>query len=122
MKRKKIALIYPISNVFNNDNQTPGYRNDESLLKMMRDEKRLWACPNLSLLTIAALADDFFDVVLIDENVEKINFDEKYDLIGITAMTFQANRAYEIADKFRAKGIKVLLGGIHSTVCHARRG
>ena len=40
----------------------------------------------------------------------------EYDLVGITAMTHQATRAYEIADRFRAEGVPVVMGGIHPTV------
>jgi len=39
------------------------------------------------------------------------------DLVGITAFTSQANRAYEVAAHFRNLGIPVVMGGIHATVC-----
>jgi radical SAM superfamily enzyme YgiQ (UPF0313 family) len=35
------------------------------------------------------------------------------DLVGITAMTTQAKRAYALADAYRALGVTVFLGGIH---------
>ena len=38
------------------------------------------------------------------------------DLVGITTHTQTANRAYEIADSYRARGIKVVLGGIHASI------
>ena len=53
---------------------------------------------------------------LTDENVTDIDFGEQPDLVGITALTVTANRAYAIADGFRAKGVKAVLGGIHPTV------
>ena len=37
------------------------------------------------------------------------------DLVGITAMTTTAHRAYEIADHFRRRGIKVVMGGMHAS-------
>ena len=70
----------------------------------------------LALPTLAALTPPDLEVILIDENVEPINFDEKVDLVGITSMTSLAPRAYEIADEFRCRGTKVVLGGIHASM------
>ena len=39
------------------------------------------------------------------------------DLVGISTMTYLAPRAYEIAAKFRARGVKVVIGGIHASMC-----
>lgn len=62
---------------------------------------------------IAGMTPDNFDVKIIDENVEDIDFSEKPDIVGITGMTAVINRAYEIADIYRQRGTKVILGGIH---------
>jgi bacteriochlorophyll C8 methyltransferase len=51
------------------------------------------------------LADELFD--------DPIDFDGQYDLVGITTRTMNVTRAYEIADGFRARGVKVVLGGVH---------
>ncbi|MCD6408601.1 radical SAM protein [bacterium] len=67
----------------------------------------------LSLSTVAAWFPPEAEVRIINDNIEEINFDEKVDLIGITALTSTAPRAYEIADKFRERKIPVILGGIH---------
>lgn len=72
--------------------------------------------PSLSLNQVAAATPPEWEVVIIDEVQEEISFDGNYDLVGITAMTHQAVRAYQIADRFRAAGAKVVLGGIHPTV------
>lgn len=71
----------------------------------------------LALPTLAALTPPEHTVKIIDEEVEEVNFDEHFDLVGITAMTFKATRAYEIASEFRKRGITVVMGGIHATVC-----
>jgi len=71
--------------------------------------------PFLGLITLASHTPEDVEIVLIDESVDKIDFDEKYDLVGITVMTPLAPRAYWIADKFREKGIKVVLGGMHAS-------
>ena len=51
--------------------------------------------------------------LLTDENATDIDFQKQTDLVGITAMTITAQRAYEIADTYRARGVKVILGGSH---------
>ncbi|MHC5082174.1 MAG: B12-binding domain-containing radical SAM protein, partial [Planctomycetota bacterium] len=50
---------------------------------------------------------------MVDEHLNPIPFDGDFDLVGITANTCLAPRAYEIADAFRARGKKVVLGGMH---------
>jgi radical SAM superfamily enzyme YgiQ (UPF0313 family) len=54
---------------------------------------------------------------IVDEMVEDLDFNTPADLVGITAITGTASRAYAIADRFRAKGAKVVLGGVHPTLC-----
>ena len=71
--------------------------------------------PPLGLAMVAALTPPDVEVSLTDENVANIDFQEETDLVGITVLTITAQRAYEIADIFRARGIKVVLGGIHAS-------
>lgn len=74
--------------------------------------------PHGPLVFAATLPDDV-DVDFVDENVEPISFDESVDLVCISMMlTSQIKRAWEIADEYRNRGIKVLFGGI-STMLHA---
>jgi len=76
---------------------------------------KLFANPYLSLSQVAACTPPSHEIRIIDENYEKIDFDEPWDLVGITALTMLAPRAYQIADEFRARGVKVVLGGYHPT-------
>ncbi len=69
--------------------------------------------PHLGLAMVAALTPPEVEVSLTDENVTDIDFQKEIDLVGITALTVTAPRAYEIADNFRARGVKVVLGGAH---------
>jgi radical SAM superfamily enzyme YgiQ (UPF0313 family) len=70
--------------------------------------------PLAGLLAVAAsIPRDQYEVVLTDENIETIDVDLKADLVGISAMTSYVNRGYEIADQFRAKGVPVVMGGVH---------
>jgi len=65
------------------------------------------------LAIIAALTPPGTEVSITDENVSDIYFEKETDLVGITTMTITAQRAYQIADIFRARGVKVVLGGSH---------
>jgi radical SAM superfamily enzyme YgiQ (UPF0313 family) len=71
--------------------------------------------PPLSLGILAALTPDNFTVKLIDENMEPFAYQEA-DIVGITAFTSAAGRAYEIASIYREKGIPVVMGGIHASM------
>lgn len=57
------------------------------------------------------------EVRVVDEMVENVDFAAPADLVGVTAITGTATRAYEIADRFRARGMTVVLGGVHPTMC-----
>ena len=65
------------------------------------------------LAVAACIPKDQYQVVLTDENIETIDFDLKADLVGISAMTSYVNRGYEIAERFRVKGVPVVMGGVH---------
>lgn len=69
----------------------------------------------LSLTAVAASFPKDAEIKIINDNMDIINFDEKVDIVGVTAMTATAPRAYEIADEFRKRKIPVILGGIHPT-------
>lgn len=67
----------------------------------------------LNLPTIAALTPTGWDVEILDARVKPVDYDAKADLVGITGFTAEMPGAYEIADNFRKKGVKVVMGGIH---------
>jgi len=69
--------------------------------------------PPLTLPVLAGLTPKDIDIELCDESVDEVDFNADADLIGITGITSQINRGYEIADIFREKGKKVIMGGIH---------
>ncbi len=72
--------------------------------------------PYLSLTTLAALTGDDWDISIVDESAESIDFSTDTDLVAISIMTPLAKRGYDIADIFREKNIPVILGGIHPTM------
>ena len=53
---------------------------------------------------------------MVEEEFESLPLDDDWDVVGITAMTATASRAYELALLFRQNGAKVILGGIHPSV------
>ena len=72
--------------------------------------------PPLGLAAVAAATPEHVHVSITDENIEDIDYEKDVDLVGITASTPQSLRAYEIAGKFRERGVKVALGGLHPSV------
>ena len=70
--------------------------------------------PPLSLAALAAMSPSHWEIVVQDENYQKAEFIPDADLVGITAFTANATRAYEIASEYRASGIQTVLGGIHA--------
>ena len=67
----------------------------------------------LGLAVAAAVVPRRWDVDIVDECTRCVPIDRDADLVGITAMTCQAPRAYAIADAYRRLGVPVILGGIH---------
>ena len=71
---------------------------------------------------LKTLTPDSWDVDIIDETMEvvldeetgKLNFPDA-DLVGITAVSYQSKRAYDIAGAYRDKDIPVVMGGVHAT-------
>src|SRR5512147_1785397 len=78
---------------------------------------RVWK--PLSLMVLAGLTPPEWQVSIVDENLAIPDYESlpRPDLVGITAFTSQANRAYEIARLFRRLGVPVVIGGIHATMC-----
>ncbi|MFH1478165.1 MAG: radical SAM protein [Candidatus Omnitrophota bacterium] len=113
----KLALIYPKAAFFGTDMELLKFwEKTKEKTGRLWSNFEVWSGFNTGLLVIAALTPKDFTIKLIDENFEQIDFKEKYDLVAISFMTQQANRAYEIADNFINKGSRVVLGGIHATV------
>ncbi len=80
--------------------------------------RRTLRYPPLTLTILAGLVPPELnaDIRIIDEGVEELPSNLSADLIGITALTATAPRAYALADRFRAQSIPVVLGGVHPTV------
>ena len=82
------------------------------------NQYRVWK--PLSLLVLAGLTPSpEWDIKVIDENLSVPDYTAmpQPDLVGITAFTSQANRAYTVAAGFSSRGVPVGMGGIHATMC-----
>jgi radical SAM superfamily enzyme YgiQ (UPF0313 family) len=78
---------------------------------------RVWQ--PLGLLVLAGLTPPEWEIKVIDENlgVPDYSLKLKPDLVGITAFTSQVGRAYELAKEFKERGVPVVMGGIHASMC-----
>jgi len=78
---------------------------------------RVWK--PLGLMLLAGMTPPEWEVTIIDENLGAPDYAElpRPDLVGVTAFTSQAGRAYEVAAHFRKLGVPVVMGGIHATMC-----
>ena len=73
--------------------------------------------PSMALLTLAGLTPDCCEVVIVNENIEAVDYGQKPDLVGITVTVDVFPRAVQIARRFQSMGIPVVAGGIHITCC-----
>jgi radical SAM superfamily enzyme YgiQ (UPF0313 family) len=81
-----------------------------------KEEAFLFKLSFLNLPSIAAVTPPEVEVKILDEACEKIEFDEKVDLVGITAQTPVAPHAYQIAGEFKKRGVPVVMGGVHASM------
>jgi radical SAM superfamily enzyme YgiQ (UPF0313 family) len=72
--------------------------------------------PMLSARQLAAITPKKHNVTVINERYTPIDFEKTYDLVNINFVTSTAPRAYQIADTFRKKGMKVVLSGFHPSL------
>ncbi|MEW6776563.1 MAG: radical SAM protein [Bdellovibrionota bacterium] len=71
---------------------------------------------HLNLGILAALGEKYFtDIEIAEEEFSPIDLNQTPDLVGMTMMTCQAPRGYWLADHFRKKGSKVIMGGSHTS-------
>jgi radical SAM superfamily enzyme YgiQ (UPF0313 family) len=83
-----------------------------------KDKKYIgtWKMEPLMIAALSGLTDNAIEKEFFDDRIELIPYDTKTDLVMITTETYTAHRAYDIAGKFRKRGIPVILGGIHPTL------
>jgi radical SAM superfamily enzyme YgiQ (UPF0313 family) len=105
-RRRRIRLINPNSPLSN-------ITMPAVIRKMTFTRKALFA--PTGLMICAAVVPPHWNVELVDEcTLDRPHVPRAdVDLVGISAMTTQARRGYEIADEYRRLGVPVVMGGIH---------
>lgn len=93
----KILLISPCTN--------PDIKTPDGLM-----------IPQSGLHILEGLTPSEYEVKIVEEEIENINLDEECDLVGISCLTSNAPRSYYLAQEFRKRGKKVVLGGVHPTL------
>ncbi|MDO8462633.1 MAG: radical SAM protein [Deltaproteobacteria bacterium] len=71
----------------------------------------------LGLATLAALTPEGWEITIIDENVEPIDWSFEADLVGVCGMGVQVSRQKEILKHFRQKGCYGIAGGSYASLC-----
>ena len=110
-KRMKIALVIPGISC-ESERSFYDFKFGTKFLLSRKHISYLLAIPSLISLTPPQ-----HEIRVFDQNIEDIDYTWEADLVGITARTMFANRAYEISEEFRARGIKTVMGGIHPSMC-----
>jgi radical SAM superfamily enzyme YgiQ (UPF0313 family) len=113
--KKRLLLVNPtnhskpLSMPYSGDSQDTS--NTSNIIKRTVG-KRTVGIMNAALATIAALTpEDAFEIEIIDEQVDTLDFNKPYDIVGITAILTQFLRATEISAEFQRRGITVVCGG-----------
>ncbi|MBL7137705.1 MAG: B12-binding domain-containing radical SAM protein [Bacteroidales bacterium] len=104
-KRYTLFLMSPRQRFIN-------YPAHTELAKMFG--KRRFMVP-LALPTVAALTPDHYNIHIYDEEIEEIPTHIQPDIVGITTLAATANRAFELGDRYRNLGVKVIYGGPYAS-------
>jgi len=82
---------------------------------------RKWQFNNFTQVTMPYLAgfvdETRYRITLVDEYNQRIPYGRPFDLVAITVNTPNAMHCYRIAERFRAQGAQVVMGGPHATLC-----
>jgi radical SAM superfamily enzyme YgiQ (UPF0313 family) len=104
----KLLLIEPVNQL---KIKNKLYQALENIIR-----KDYFTVPPLALGVIAGLTPSGWEIKIVQEPLDVVNYDEPADLVGISAVTHTVRRGYELAQEFRKRGKKVIMGGIHPSV------
>jgi radical SAM superfamily enzyme YgiQ (UPF0313 family) len=82
--------------------------------------KTVASLPSLGLLTLAGLTPPEHQCQYLEvEDIRKLDaLPEGFDLVAISSFSAQIGEGYELADRYRTRGVPVVLGGLHVTAMH----
>ena len=111
-KKFRVLLVYPCRDI---DSQVRTQFSQEQIHGLVLWPLRLrsYGLAFNGLETIASITPDWVDLTVANENLDTIDFDGEYDLVAMTVMVTNATRACQIADRFRKRGVKVVMGGYY---------
>ena len=72
--------------------------------------------PQLALYILEGLTPPEHEVKIIEEETGYIDLEQECNLVGISCMTANAPRAYELCKEFKKRGKTVILGGVHPSI------
>ncbi|MDR3574650.1 MAG: radical SAM protein [Anaerolineaceae bacterium] len=78
---------------------------------------RSWQMEPLAPAVLSALTPAEIKRVFYNDGLEPIPFDEPTDLVALNVEAYTAKRAYQIASEYRRRGVPVVMGGVHATLC-----
>lgn len=81
----------------------------------MGDYRSTDGLPPMSMAVLAARTPSSIEVTFYDDKIETIPDDDQPDLVALTVETFTARRAYDLAQRYRERGVPVVMGGYHPT-------
>jgi len=76
-----------------------------------------WLMEPLTIAVLKRLTPSQHETAFFDDRIETIDYEADCDVVAITTETYTAQRAYAIADRFKARGKVVIAGGYHATLC-----
>jgi radical SAM superfamily enzyme YgiQ (UPF0313 family) len=109
----KLLLISPRATFFGRNPKHQQFKRESREFQFF---DYTWTGFATGLMIVGSLTPPNYDIHYIDENIEPVDFDEQADLVALTGMTAQADRLYEIAAEFRARGVPVVAGGLHANL------
>lgn len=77
---------------------------------------KTWQMEPLAIAVLSALTPKDVEREFFDDRLEDILYDRPTDVVAINVETYTARRAYQIAGKYRERGVPVVMGGFHATL------
>lgn len=78
---------------------------------------RSWQLQPLAIARLAAMTPPDWQITFIDDRLEPIDYGVATNLVALSIETYSSKRGFQIAARFRQRGIPVVLGGYHATLC-----
>jgi len=111
-KKHRVLLVYPCRDA---DSRIRTQFSQEQIHRLLfwPFRVRSYGLAFNGLETLAALTPEWVELTVANENLDSIDFNGTYDLVAVTVMVTNATRACQIADRFRNRGVKVVMGGYY---------